>query len=122
MALQHYPGAWRIMMCDFNTGFKEPEMLKRRPVITISKSRNDGAPLCSVVPLSNTPPEVVRDYHYILPKDQMPKYLENEHEQWVKADMLTTVAFFRLTLLWSGRDQHGQRVYQTKADSFRASN
>ena len=114
MALQFFPGPWRIMLCDFNTGFQEPEMIKRRPVISISKRRRDGAQLCTVIPISSTPPDKIRDFHYLLPDDQMPHHLRGQYpEHWVKVDMVTTVAFFRLTLLWHGRDQHGQRVYQT---------
>ncbi|MES9841186.1 MAG: type II toxin-antitoxin system PemK/MazF family toxin [Candidatus Thiodiazotropha endolucinida] len=115
MGLQVYPGPWRIMMCDFNTGFKIPEMVKRRPVITISKRRDDEAPLCTVIPISTVRPEVIRDYHYLLPADEMPRYLQKgKHQNWVKVDMVTTVAFFRLTLLWHGRDAYGNRVYQTR--------
>ena len=114
MALQHYPGAWRIMMCDFSTGFIKPEMVKRRPIITISKSRNDGAKLCTVLPISSTAPSIVRDFHYQLPNSEMPKTLQDAHEEcWVKIDMIQTVAFSRLTMLWSGRDANGGRVYQT---------
>ncbi|MEW8178587.1 MAG: type II toxin-antitoxin system PemK/MazF family toxin [Candidatus Thiodiazotropha endolucinida] len=123
MGLQVYPGPWRIMMCDFNTGFKIPEMVKRRPVITISKRRDDEAPLCTVIPISTVRPEVIRDYHYLLPTDEMPRYLRSgKHQNWVKVDMVTTVAFFRLTLLWYGRDAYGNRVYQTRpiADKHKA--
>lgn len=113
MALQYYPGAWRIMMCDFNTGFQPPEIVKRRPVITLSKARNDGAPLCTVIPISSTQPDIVRDFHYLLPQEELPKHLQGEHpESWVKIDMVTTVAFSRLTMLWNGRDNNGKRVYQ----------
>lgn len=114
MALQYYPGAWRIMMCDFNTGFKPPEMVKRRPVITISKARNDGAKLCTVIPISSVKPDIVRDFHYLLPSDELPKALQGKYnESWVKIDMITTISFSRLTMLWSGRDADCNRVYQT---------
>jgi uncharacterized protein YifN (PemK superfamily) len=102
------------MMCDFNTGFKPPEIVKRRPVITVSKARNDGAPLCSVIPISSTKPKVVRDFHYLLPSSELPKHLQGQYqESWVKIDMIMTVGFSRLTMLWNGRDGNGARVYQT---------
>ncbi len=114
MSLQTYPGPWRIMMCDFNTGFQPPELVKRRPVITLSRRRRDNAPLCTVIPISSTPPEVVRDFHYQLPAGELPRYLRDRYaENWVKIDMIQTVGFFRLTLLWSGRDLHGNRRYDT---------
>ena len=116
MSLSHYPGAWRIMMCDFNTGFKAPEIVKRRPVITISKRRRDNAQLCTVIPISSTRPSVIRDYHYQIPTNVLPHYLRNNYsESWVKADLIQTVAFFRLTMFWHGRGNQGQRIYQTGA-------
>ena len=47
-----------ILLCDYSTGFREPEMVKRRPVVVVSHRlpRRDG--LCTVVPLSTTPPPV----------------------------------------------------------------
>lgn len=107
------------MMCDFGTGFQPPEMTKRRPVLTISRARNDGASVCTVIPISSTAPKVIRDFHYLLPENEMPKFLQGKYpENWVKVDMMTTVAFFRLELLWCGRDQHGKRSYQTSAISL----
>jgi len=115
MALQFYPGAWRIMQCDFNTGFKPPEMTKLRPVITISKARNDGAKVCTVIPISSTRPNVVRDFHYLLPSDLLPIHIRaNYPESWVKVDMIQTVTFSRLVMYWHGRN-NGERVYQSSA-------
>ncbi len=102
------------MMCDFNTGFQPPENVKRRPVITLSRRRQDNAPLCTVIPISSTAPEVVRDFHYKLPDGELPHFLRGNYaESWIKIDMIQTVAFFRLTLLWNGRDLHGDRRYDT---------
>ena len=115
MSLQFYPGAWRIMQCDFNTGFKPPEMIKIRPVITISRARNDGARLCTVIPISSAPPNVVRDFHYQLPTNLLPIHIQaNYPESWVKVDMIQTVSFSRLVMYWHGR-KNGDRVYQTGA-------
>ena len=114
MAIKFYPGPWRVMMCDFNTGFQPPEMVKYRPVISVSKKRTDGEQLCTVVPISSTAPGTVRDHHYLIPQTELPHHLRHEYpEAWLKADMIATVAFRRLNLLWHGRDQYGNRVYQT---------
>ena len=43
------------MQCDFS-GFRPPEIVKVRPVISVSRARNDAAPLCTVVPVSHTRP------------------------------------------------------------------
>jgi len=104
------------MMCDFNRGFQPPEMTKCRPVITISKKRNDGTPLCTIVPISSSRPDVIRNYHYLLPSEALPKHLRGKYpESWIKADMLTTVSFSRLNLFWNKKDNNGKRVYQTGA-------
>ena len=40
-------------MCDFDTGFKAPEMVKKRPVVVISpRRRRSSAQFYTVVPLS----------------------------------------------------------------------
>ena len=114
MALLTYPGPWRIMMCDFDTGFQPPEIVKRRPVVTISRKRNDDAPLCTVIPISSTRPDVIRDFHYLLPADQLPPHLQGKfQENWVKIDLIQTVGFFRLDLPWAGRNYMGRRIYFT---------
>ena len=114
MGIQFYPGPWRVMRCDFNTGFQPPEMVKYRPVISVSKKRNDRVTLCTVVPISSTAPSLVRDHHYLLPQSELPHHLRHEYpEAWVKVDMIATVAFRRLNMLWHGRDHYGNRVYQT---------
>jgi uncharacterized protein YifN (PemK superfamily) len=89
-------------------------MVKYRPVISVSRKRNDGEPLCTVVPISSTAPGIIRDHHYLLPQDELPHHLRDKYpEAWVKVDMVATVAFRRLNLLWHGRDAYGNRVYQT---------
>jgi mRNA interferase MazF len=45
----------QILICDFSSGFVEPEMVKVRPVVVISpKPRKSIHSLCTVVPLSTT--------------------------------------------------------------------
>jgi len=113
MGLKHYPGAWRFFMCDFNTGFKPPELVKYRPVISVSNRRNDNANLCTIVPISSTRPNVIRDFHYLLPNNELPKHLRGRYpESWVKIDMVTTVCFDRLNLLWVERSDRS-RIYNT---------
>jgi len=102
-------------VCDFNTGFVPPEMVKRRPVIAVSKNRNDSVKVCSVIPISSTKPDIIRDYHYLLPQHEMPKYCKAKFpESWIKIDMIQTVSFSRLTLPWDGRSHDGRRRYETR--------
>ena len=114
MALLHHPKVGTIVLCDYQTGFRAPEMVKRRPAVIVSprlRHRND---LCTVVPLSLTEPERVQVYHYQLELDRpLPKPWDAKI-QWVKCDMINTVAFHRLHLIGIGRDSEGKRKYLTK--------
>ena len=72
-----------IVMCDFS-GFISPEMVKKRPVIVIKKSK-DNPKLVTIVPFSTTEPHEVSELHVAVegPLDGKPA--------WVKCDMITSV-------------------------------
>jgi mRNA interferase MazF len=111
MSLKFHPKTGTIVICDYNTGFQPPEMNKRRPSIVISpkfKKRNN---LCTVVPFSTTPPNPIMPYHYLLVLNPTLPPPYNSKKQWVKADMLATVSFDRLTLPFSGKGANGKRQY-----------
>lgn len=98
MPLGFHPPVGTVVICDYSTGFKEPEMVKRRLAVVISpklKRRND---LCTVVPLSTTPPDPAEEYdcQVTLPKEPPEPY--EGRIKWVKADMIATVAYRRLTI------------------------
>jgi uncharacterized protein YifN (PemK superfamily) len=104
MSIQHHPGLGAIIICDFDQGFKEPEMVKKRPVVVISPQIAWRPGLCTVVGLSTTPPDTQRPYHCrlkISPKLPPPWDVE---EVWVKGDMIVAVGFHRLNLIRLGRD------------------
>ena len=52
MSLPYHPKQGTIVICDFK-GFVSPRLRKR-----------EG--LCTIVPLSTTPPKVIEAYHYKL--------------------------------------------------------
>jgi mRNA interferase MazF len=111
--LKFHPEPGTILICDYSTGFRLPEMVKKRPVVTISPrlKRRDG--LITVVPLSTSPPVPVFDHHCkISLKQALPEPFDSA-EMWVKADMLATVGFGRLDLVRTGRDPFGKRKYLT---------
>jgi uncharacterized protein YifN (PemK superfamily) len=111
--LTFHPEPGTILICDSSTGFKEPEMVKTRPVVTVSPrlKRRDG--LVTVVPLSTTEPVPVCNHHCKLRFNPvLPPPFDSE-EVWVKADMLATVGFGRLDRIRTGRDQSGKRKYLT---------
>ncbi len=100
-----------LLLCDYSKGgFKPPEMVKRRPALVVSPRLRHRTGLLTVVPLSTTEPGRVCDHHC---KVSIPVPLPNYpgSEKWVKADMIATVAFDRLDLFRTDRDQYGKRKY-----------
>jgi len=113
MAIQYHPEPGAILICDF-TGFTSPEMVKRRPVIVVSKRLRNRGRLCTVVPCSTTEPTKICDYHFKLHvSPPLPRPYDSSH-QWVKADMIYTVAFSRLFLPHNGKDASGKRIYDAR--------
>jgi mRNA interferase MazF len=96
-----------ILLCDYSTGFKAPEMVKRRPAIVISPRLRHRDFLCAVVPLSASAPP--RDVPYVCRIELAAPFAAQVC--WAKADMVATVAFNRLDLFHTGRDSTGKRQY-----------
>ena len=117
MALLYHPKVGTIVLCKYEPGFVVPEMVKRRPAIIISPRLRQRGGLCSVVPLSQTAPNKVQDYHYELVLDRPLPRPWDSPSYWVKSDMIATVGFHRLHLIGIGRDQEGKRKYLTKTIS-----
>jgi uncharacterized protein YifN (PemK superfamily) len=112
MAIQYPVGPGTILRCDYSRGgFKPPEMVKARPAIVVSPRLPHRDGLCTVVPLSGTAPDhqvpyVVRlEFEALLPSPFAFSVV------WAKCDMLATVAFERLDLFRTERDQYGRRKY-----------
>lgn len=114
MPIQEHPAIGAILLCNFDSGFKIPEMVKRRPVVVISPKIASRAGLCTVVALSTHEPRPRMSYHCEINLDQvLPPPFDN-NTMWVKGDMLYAVAFHRLDYFRSGRDSIGRRIYITK--------
>ena len=111
MPLTHHPETGTIVICDF-TGFISPEMVKRRPAIVVSPRIRDRYGLCTIVPLSTTPPDPVKPYHYKLHIDPPLPPPYNSPYSWVKGDMFATVSMKRLSLPHSKKDAKGKRKYE----------
>jgi mRNA interferase MazF len=107
MALGFHANAGDIVICDYSTGFKPPEMVKVRPVVVISPRRRGGQ-LVTVVPLSSAAPSPVEPWHYLLPEGAYPPA---RGPVWVKADMIATIALARLDRV-KMRGADGSSVYQ----------
>ena len=113
MALTYHPPPGAVLVCDYSTGFRVPEMVKRRlaVIITPRLRRRDG--LCTVVPLSLTAPRPAKPYHHLVTFQRPLPQPWGGTERWVKGDMLATVGFGRLTPIGVGRDAAGKRRYVT---------
>ncbi|WP_460874655.1 type II toxin-antitoxin system PemK/MazF family toxin [Paralcaligenes ginsengisoli] len=113
-ALKLYLKTGEVVICNFDTGFMVPEMVKIRPVVVISKSATHWRGLCTIVPLSTTSPEKVEGWHIQI-ANPLAKVLPLSHEfaraerVWAKCDMLYTVSFDRLSR--PHRRSGGHRCY-----------
>ncbi|WPL20235.1 PemK-like protein [Thiorhodovibrio frisius] len=99
-----------VLICDFNTGFKAPEMIKRRPVVVISPRPRRTNQLCTIVPLSTTAPNPVEPFHHRMDRRSLPGKLARK-ETWAKCDMLATVSLERLDRVMVGKEPTGKRIY-----------
>jgi mRNA interferase MazF len=113
MGVQYHPGQGAIVICDYSTGFIIPEMVKRRPVIVICKQMQGRPRLCTVVPLSTTPPDPVLRHHAEIKLPFVLPHPFTADMQWVKGDMINAVSFDRLNLIQLGKDHSGKRRYLT---------
>jgi uncharacterized protein YifN (PemK superfamily) len=107
MPLPYHPKRGEVLICDFDTGFQPPEMVKKRPAVVVSVKESHGRKLCTVVPFSTTaasPPSV---WHHPLPHVRIPGW-EPTAPMWAKCDMLATVSFQRLNKPYVKTRNHGR--------------
>jgi uncharacterized protein YifN (PemK superfamily) len=101
-----------MLLCDYGKGgFREPEMVKRRPAIAIVSQLPFRSGLCTVVPMSGTEPQ--RAVPYVVRLD-LPEPLPAPFDfkvWWVKCDMIATVGFDRLDLFHTVRGPDHRRKY-----------
>jgi mRNA interferase MazF len=111
-----------IVLCNFDLGFKPPEMCKRRPVIVLTPRIRNRPFLCTIVAISTSPPDHVMPYHrQIRIRPALPKPWGSD-DVWVKGDMVNAVGFHRLDLFRTGKDRAGKRTYHLdpiEPDQFR---
>lgn len=113
MSLLHHPKIGDVLVCDFPQCFAEPEMIKARPVVVISRQLPGRPTLCTVVPLSTTPPVPVQPYHCEVATPGIPPPF-NSATSWAKADMVYTFSLDRLSRFrLHGRDADNKRMYVT---------
>jgi uncharacterized protein YifN (PemK superfamily) len=100
MSLWFQPKPRSVMYCDF-TGFRIPEMTKRRPVVVL-RAHKRNRKLVYVIPLSTTPPRPAQPYHFHFACSPVTR--DRPVEAWAKCDMLAVVSTDRLSV---ARDRSG---------------
>ena len=99
MSITFHPATGTLLMCDFNTGFAPPEMVKKRPVVVVSRGRTQ---IATVVPLSTVEPIPFEAYHYEMSPRSLPKSLRGRR-CWATCDMVVSVALWRLDRILDGK-------------------
>jgi mRNA interferase MazF len=113
MPIKFHPPQGCVVTVDYSQGFREPEMVKRRLAVVLSPAIRARPGLATVVALSQTAPNPVMPFHaeIVIPFPLPPSW--GNRPRWVKGDMVNAVAFHRIDLLRLGKDETGQRTYQT---------
>lgn len=108
--LPYHPKRGEVLSCNYS-GLIPPEMDKVRSAVVVSPKFLNRPNLCTVIPLSTTPPRTPQPYHVLLDRDPDPHGARGA-VVWAKCDMLMTVSFARLTAYWVGKT-NGRRNYVT---------
>lgn len=103
MAIRFHPRAGQVLVCDF-FGFKEPEMVKPRPVIVVSPRLPHRNGIVAIVPISLTEPRHSLPYCFRLSKNYRPDEAD-DLPSWAKADMIMNLGLHRLNGFKVGRRQ-----------------
>ena len=114
MALPYHPHQGEILICDFDDAALGVEMVKRRPVIVVSRHETHNRRLCAVVPISTTAPFPVHSWHHQIAHVKIVGW-EPNGVQWAKCDMLATVSFERLNKPYK-RTRSGRNYVTHKLD------
>ncbi|MFH1919833.1 MAG: type II toxin-antitoxin system PemK/MazF family toxin [Planctomycetota bacterium] len=110
MPITFHPKLGTVLMCDYS-GFRAPEMVKKRPVVVVSRKHRE---LATVVPLSGTEPVPLEKCHHEMRDASLPPPFRGK-AMWAKCDLITTVAFHRLDRVRSGKHPTtGKRMYCAK--------
>ena len=113
MPAKYHPPQKSVVLVRFDSAFKAPEMVKPRLCVVLSPPMKARPNICTVVPLSLSPPPRRMPYHCTIriPFQLPPRW--GDAERWVKGDMVYAAGLHRVELLNIGRDGVGKRKYQT---------
>ncbi|MDE2004924.1 MAG: type II toxin-antitoxin system PemK/MazF family toxin [Rhodospirillales bacterium] len=113
MTVVTHPVPGTIVRVDLSEGFRVPEIGKRRPPIVLSPAIPGRPRMCTIVPLSRAVPRPPLAHHLLVTFDPPLPSPYDRPQAWVKGDIVLTVAFHRLRLLFSGSNG-GQRKYDAR--------
>lgn len=105
MSIQYHPDLGEALWCEYDG--LAPEMIKRRLAIVLTPKACQRLRITTVVPISTTPPDIVRPWHVRLGRDPLPN--AKPGTVWVKCDMISVVSFARLSgyhTRWNGRREY----------------
>lgn len=112
MGLKFSPKLGQIIICDYSTGFREPEMVKKRLAVVVSPRLPNRDGLCTVVPLSTSPSRTGIRYQCRI---ELPFPAPMPYEgaiKWAKCDLIATLSYHRMSLPYTARDHvTGKRNY-----------
>jgi uncharacterized protein YifN (PemK superfamily) len=97
------PKTGSVVYCDY-IGFISPEMVKKRPVIVVSKHKHNPK-LLTVVPISLKAPSTTQNYHVEMEEPFCNIHLGGK-KSWVKCDMINVVSLERLHLVRNKQTGH----------------
>lgn len=114
MALPYIPKQGEVLICDFDDIALGGEMIKRRPVVVLTKHERNKHGLCTIVPFSTTPPDPPRAWHHEMPHLRIKGWKYNG-TIWAKCDMLSTVSLLRLNKPYT-MTRHGRNHVAIQLD------
>ncbi|MSP87809.1 MAG: hypothetical protein EXQ92_03200 [Alphaproteobacteria bacterium] len=98
MPIQFVPEPGMVLLCDYDTGFRPPEMVKLRHCIVTSSKFQNKQGLCIVVPVSSVEPKPFLAYHFLFGANAYP-FFKPDRSHWAKCDLISHVGFARLDRL-----------------------
>ncbi|MCJ2110503.1 type II toxin-antitoxin system PemK/MazF family toxin [Methylobacterium sp. E-025] len=113
MTVVAHPQPGTIVRVDLTHGFRDPEIGKRRPAVVLSPEIPGRPLMCTIVPLSTRRPHKFMAHHLEIRPDPLLPHPYEAEVMWLKGDIVLTVAFHRLRLLFE-RWEGGQRVYDVR--------
>ena len=113
MTVITHPRIGTIVRVDLSEGFKKPEIGKRRPAIILSPEIIGRPQMCTIVPLSTSRPAKISPHHMEISFNPPLPSPYDAKSMWVKGDIVLTIAFHRLRLLFD-KFENGQRVYDVR--------